>query len=94
MKPVFSKVTAKAQTTLPKEVREALGVKSGDLLVYRIARGKVTLARAEPLDRAHLKAVESTLSEWTGAEDAAAYDDLIVNAKLVLNASVVAHDRI
>jgi AbrB family looped-hinge helix DNA binding protein len=76
MSVLFSKVTAKAQTTVPKEVREALGVKAGDMLVYRIAKGKVTLARAEPFDRAYLKAVESTLSEWSSVEDAAAYDDL------------------
>lgn len=72
----FSKITSKAQTTVPKEVREALGVKPGDMLVYRIAKGRVTLARAEPVDRAYLKAVESTLSEWASAEDAAAYDKL------------------
>ena len=76
MNAVFGKITSKAQTTLPKEVREALGVKPGDMLVYRIAKGKVTLARAEPLDRAYLGAVESTLSEWASAEDAAAYDKL------------------
>jgi antitoxin PrlF len=76
MNAVFGKITSKAQTTLPKEVREALGVKPGDMLVYRIAKGKVTLARAEPLDRAYLKAVELTLSEWASVEDAAAYDKL------------------
>ena len=76
MNAVFGKLTSKAQTTLPKQVREALGVKPGDMLVYRIAKGKVTLARAEPLDRTYLKAVESTLSEWASAEDAAAYDKL------------------
>jgi AbrB family looped-hinge helix DNA binding protein len=43
---LFSKITAKAQTTVPKEVREALGVKPGDMLVYRISKGRVTLARA------------------------------------------------
>ena len=76
MNAVFSKITAKAQTTVPKEVRSALGVSPGDTLVYRISKGKVTLARAEPLDRAYLKAVESALSEWDSAEDAKAYDDL------------------
>jgi antitoxin PrlF len=76
MTAVFSKVTAKAQTTVPKEVRSALGVKPGDTLVYRIAKGRVTLARAEPVDRAYLKSVESTLSEWASEEDAAAYDNL------------------
>lgn len=76
MNAVFGKITSKAQTTLPKEVREALGVKPGDMLVYRIAKGKVTLARAEPLDRAYLGAVELTLSEWASPQDAAAYDKL------------------
>ena len=76
MTAIFSKITSKAQTTVPKEVREALGVKPGDLLVYRIKGGKVTVAKGEPLDRAYLKAVEATLSEWTSAEDKAAYDDL------------------
>ena len=76
MNAIFGKITSKAQTTLPKEVREALGVKPGDMLVYRIAKGKVTLARAEKLDRAYLKSLEATLSEWASDEDAAAYDNL------------------
>jgi antitoxin PrlF len=76
MNAVFGKITSKAQTTVPKEVRDALGVKAGDTLVYRIAKGKVTVARAEPLDRAYLKSLESTLSEWASEEDAKAYDDL------------------
>ncbi|MDR3528629.1 MAG: type II toxin-antitoxin system PrlF family antitoxin [Rhizomicrobium sp.] len=76
MNAVFGKITSKSQTTLPKEVREALGLKPGDMVVYRIAKGKVTLARAEPIDRAYLEAVESTLSEWASPEDAAAYDKL------------------
>ena len=76
MNAVFSKITAKSQTTVPREVRKALGVKPGDMLVYRIAKGKVTVARAEPLDRAYLKSLESTLSEWNSKEDAEAYDDL------------------
>jgi antitoxin PrlF len=76
MNAVFSTLTKKAQTTVPKEVREALGAKPGDTLVYRIVKGRVTLARAEPLDKAYLKSIESTLSEWDSPEDAAAYDNL------------------
>jgi|KBSMisStaDraftv2_1062788.scaffolds.fasta_scaffold406138_1 antitoxin PrlF len=76
MTAIFGKLTAKSQTTIPKEVREALGAKPGDTLVYRIAKGKVTLARAEPLDRSYLRSVESILSEWDSPEDAAAYDKL------------------
>jgi antitoxin PrlF len=76
MSVLFSKITTKSQTIVPKEARGALGEKPGDMLVYRIARGKVSLARAEPLDRGYLNAVESTLSKWVSPEDAAAYDML------------------
>lgn len=76
MNAIFGKLTSKAQTTLPKEVREALGVKPGDTLVYRIVAGTVTLARAEPMDKAYLSAVQQTLSEWESPEDTAAYDTL------------------
>jgi AbrB family looped-hinge helix DNA binding protein len=76
MMAIFGKLTAKSQTTIPKKVREALGARPGDTLVYRINKGKVTLSRAEPLDLSYLKALESTLSEWTSPEDAAAYEKL------------------
>ena len=76
MTAVFSKVTAKAQTTVPKEVRAALGIKPGDTIAYRISKGKVTVSKAEPLDRTYLKSLESTLSEWASPEDADAYDNL------------------
>jgi AbrB family looped-hinge helix DNA binding protein len=76
MNALFSKLTKKSQTTVPKEVRDALKAKPGDTLVYRIANGRVTLARAERLDKAYLKSLESTLSEWNSPEDSEAYDDL------------------
>ena len=31
-----SKITSKGQTTLPKEIRDKLGVHSGDTLVYEV----------------------------------------------------------
>ncbi|TKT75373.1 type II toxin-antitoxin system PrlF family antitoxin [Aquamicrobium sp. LC103] len=38
-----SKVTSKGQTTIPVEVREYLGLKPGDQLVYSVRDGKVEL---------------------------------------------------
>lgn len=40
-----STLTAKGQTTLPKEVRRALKLKSGDKLRYRVEEGEVRLMR-------------------------------------------------
>lgn len=40
-----STLTSKGQTTLPKEVREALGLKPGDRVRYRLGDGEVRLVR-------------------------------------------------
>jgi AbrB family looped-hinge helix DNA binding protein len=43
---IQSRITAKAQTTIPRAVREALGVGAGDTLAYRIEDEVVILTRA------------------------------------------------
>ncbi len=73
----LAKITSKGQTTIPQEVRKALGAGPGDLLAWDLAPdGKVTVRRVRPLDLDYLKAVEGTLSEWSSAADEAAYRDL------------------
>jgi antitoxin PrlF len=72
----FSKLTAKAQTTVPKPVREALRLKPGDALVYEIDGTRVRLAKLTGADEAHLRALQQTLSEWESPEDSAAFDEL------------------
>ena len=44
-----SKVTAKGQTTLPKAVRDALGVEPGDRVRYVLLDGEVRLLRTQPV---------------------------------------------
>jgi antitoxin PrlF len=76
MTKAYSKLTAKAQTTVPKPVREALHLKPGDAIAYEIRGNLVTLRRESGADTGYLKAIQGTLSEWETPEDAAAYDDL------------------
>jgi antitoxin PrlF len=72
-----AKVTAKGQTTIPKEVREALEIEPGDLIVWEVAPNrKAVVRRAQPWDLEYLRAVEGTLSEWTSPADEEAYRDL------------------
>lgn len=71
-----SRLTAKAQTTIPKPVRAALGLKPGDVVVYEIAGSRVTLAKGRPADATWLGALDATLAEWASPEDAKAYDNL------------------
>ena len=72
----ISRVSSKGQVTLPKKVREAIGVGPGDAVAYDVAKGVVTLRRLEPIDLAFHAAVESTLAEWGSKEDDEAYGDL------------------
>jgi AbrB family looped-hinge helix DNA binding protein len=72
----ISKVTSKGQTTLPREVREALSLKPGDRVVYQIEGDMAAIRKLRPVDAAYLNALQSTLSEWSSSEDAEAYDDL------------------
>lgn len=77
MSVLFSRLTIKSQTTIPRGVREALHAGPGDALAYRVEGARVVLTKAPPLDRAYLRSVETSLSEeWLSPEDNAAYDDL------------------
>ena len=44
-----SKITAKGQTTLPKDVRAALHLEPGDTLRYLLLDGEVRILRARPV---------------------------------------------
>lgn len=75
--PAIAKITAKGQTTIPLEIRNALHVAPGDLIEWEIsADGTATVRRVQPLDLEYLRALEGTLTEWGTAEDEAAYRDL------------------
>ncbi len=72
----ISKVTTKYQATIPREIREFLGVRQGDAVAYEIEDGEVKLRRASPLDLAYHGAVAATLTEWNSKADDDAYRDL------------------
>jgi len=43
---ITSKLTSKAQTTIPQPVRVALHLREGDAIAYRIEDGRVILSKA------------------------------------------------
>jgi len=36
-------LTSKGQTTIPKEIRDELGLKAGDQLMYRVDKGRIVI---------------------------------------------------
>lgn len=44
-----AKVTSKGQVTIPKHVRDALGIQEGDEVVFRVEQHRAVLARTPQL---------------------------------------------
>lgn len=72
----MSKISSKGQVTIPKKVREALGLRTGDRVGYEIEDQSVRIVRIEPFDAAFHAAVSETLEEWASPEDEEAFGDL------------------
>ena len=71
-KTAFSRVSVKSQTVLPRAVREALKIKPGDTLRYRLTNRGVLLDRAASAEDDPF----ATFTEWSGEADERAYADL------------------
>jgi antitoxin PrlF len=71
-----SRLSAKGQVTLPKVVRDAIGARPGDTILYSVRGKEVSLRRAEPFDAAFHSALSKTLDEWDTPEDDEAFGDL------------------
>ena len=71
-----SKVSSKGQITLPRKVRDALGAKAGDVILYEVEGDTVKLKRLELFDAAFHRALSSTLDEWATDEGEEAFRDL------------------
>jgi antitoxin PrlF len=70
---ITSKLTSKAQTTIPQPVRAALRVRAGDELAYVIEGDRVILtkAKASAADDPF-----ATFTEWASENDRKAYAGL------------------
>ena len=71
-------LTAKGQVTIPKPVRDALGLRQGDQLSWELDDGCVTVRLITPLDLAYLTGIETHLSEWASTADDEAFADVPV----------------
>jgi antitoxin PrlF len=71
---ITSKLTSKAQTTVPQPIRAALKLKAGDELVYEIRGEQVLLTKARQV--AEGDDPFRTFGEWNSAADRKAYGDL------------------
>ena len=72
-----SKVTAKYQATIPKEIRAKLDLHAGDYLLFEDKNDQIVISKAKNVEWQYLKSVSSTLeAEWLSEADEEAYGDL------------------
>ena len=72
---IHSRITAKAQTTVPLAVRRALGIGPGDEVLWEVDGEQVTVRRVavptDPFDHPF-----AGFTEWASDADCRAFDDL------------------
>ena len=72
----YSRLSSKGQVTIPKAIREELGLEPGDLVAYVVRDRGVRLERVDPFDAEYHRAISDTLQEWSSPEDDEAFNDL------------------
>jgi len=70
---ITSKITSKAQTTIPRAVRHHLGLKEGDILGFSIEGERVVLCKP---GAAANGATSFVFREWESEADQRSYDRL------------------
>lgn len=74
---VTSKISSKAQTVVPKEVRERLGVQPGDALRFRDTEHGVIIEKLERVpEAADLGDPFASFAEWATPEEDEAWKGL------------------
>ena len=71
---IVSKLTSKAQTTIPQPVRMALRLQPGDEILYEIIDQRVVLTKVQRETK--MDDPFRTFEEWNTEADARAYADL------------------
>ncbi|MDR3508869.1 MAG: AbrB/MazE/SpoVT family DNA-binding domain-containing protein [Caulobacteraceae bacterium] len=70
---LLSKLTSKAQTVIPREIRAQLDLKPGDVVRYRHTDAGVVIDKLPPTTE---EDALSSFSEWASTADDRAYADL------------------
>jgi antitoxin PrlF len=69
----YSRIGSKGQTVIPKAVRQRLGMKTGDLIRFRLTgKDAVTIDKVRPAEDDPF----ASFAEWTSEEDEKLYRDL------------------
>ncbi len=72
----LAKITARGQTTIPKRVREAAGLREGDVIAFEVERDHLVVYKISPGRDHYLQGLSGAMSEWASPEDEEAWREL------------------
>ena len=72
----LAKITARGQTTIPKNIREVANLVEGDMIAFVIEGDHLVVRKVTPGKDDYLQGHSEVLSEWISSEDEEAWRDL------------------
>ncbi len=71
-----SKITARGQTTIPKRVRDAIGLNHSDVISFEVEDDHLIVRKVTRAQDDYLQGPSRTMNEWASPEDEDAWRDL------------------
>ena len=72
----IAKITARGQTTIPKRIRDELGLNDSDVISFEVEDDHLIVRKVTRAQDDYLQGLSATLGEWASPEDEDAWRDL------------------
>ena len=72
----LAKITARGQTTIPKNIRKAADLVEGDVIAFEIEGDHLVVRKVMPGQDEYLQGLSEVLREWVSPEDEGAWRHL------------------
>lgn len=72
----LAKIGVRGRTTIPKAIREAVGLREGDAIAFEIEGERLMVHKVLPGQHEYLHGLSATMSEWLSPEDEEAWRGL------------------
>ena len=72
----IARITARGQTTIPKRIRDAVGLRESDVISFEVEDDHLIVRKVVRGQDDYLQGLSATMSEWASPEDEDAWRDL------------------
>ena len=72
----ISRITARGQTTIPKRIRDAIGLNDSEVISFEVEDDHLIVRKVTRAQDDYLQGLSATLGEWASPEDEDAWRDL------------------